>query len=128
MRSIEARFVKMTEENDVLVVSFADDAESPTHWFILQRTLEPSEDDVDLGQDQVHISVDSNPVGLYGGVVHGALTHDALVLRLSAAAGNELQTGDSIWAELKGAQVDRAALGAALRRALQPVPLEISDR
>ncbi|MEM7244678.1 MAG: Imm10 family immunity protein [Acidobacteriota bacterium] len=80
MSSLLAREVTIDEIDGVLVIGFAAENEE---YLLLQRSLEPSEQDVALGHDAVYIERNSQLRSAYGGIVRVVLSSRAVVLELS---------------------------------------------
>jgi hypothetical protein len=68
MKKFIAHCVTCQNENGVALVGFADDEFNTTSYLLLQRTLEPDEQDIQLGQDQIHVELNSPSQSGYGGI------------------------------------------------------------
>lgn len=58
-KSFTANCVTFEEADGVVMIGFADDEFNTNEYVLLQRTLEPDEQDRKLGLDGVHLQVDS---------------------------------------------------------------------
>ncbi|WP_242393249.1 Imm10 family immunity protein [Anaeromyxobacter oryzisoli] len=119
-----ARIVRVLEENGVFIVAFGDHPESPERCILLQRTLEPTAADRELGHDRVHLS-DESGAGMYGGIVGASLSPEALTLTLTDAAKECFGFAEPLVIDLHSAAYEHSALAEALRRVLQPVEVEL---
>jgi len=86
MSAIKIEHVSIDEENGVLIIGFAESKSDPGRWLILQRTLEASEQDRALGQDVVHISMNSDASGMYGGVMTAVVYPSSIEIGLTNSA------------------------------------------
>lgn len=128
MRRLDVSTVSVVEEHGALTVGFADHADLPRHWLLLQRMLKPTKQDRDLGQDQVHLSNEVNAAGVYGGVIGAAVSPQQVTLRLSNEARDRLKCDEELIVGIEGAQVDYPKLIDAVKRVLHPVPVSTAER
>lgn len=78
---MEGQHVFIQEENGVLIVSFANRADKPTEYLLLQHLLSPSEQDKRLGQDKVYVEVNDQRHSAYGGIKQIKLKDDQLLFK-----------------------------------------------
>lgn len=128
MSRLDVSSVVAAEENGVLTIAFGDDADSPRRWLLLQRTLKPTKQDHELGQDQVHVSTDVNSAGMYGGISEAAVSPQEMTLRLTEEARRRFKSEEALVVGIGAAGVDYLRLVDALRSALQPIPLFTAQR
>lgn len=128
MRRLDVSTVSVVEEHGVLTVGFADHADSPRHWLLLQRMLKATKQDRDLGQDQLHLSNDVNGAGVYGGVIDASVSPNEVTLRLTGEARGRLKCDEELIVGIAGAQVDYPGLADALKRVLHPLEVATAER
>jgi hypothetical protein len=87
-------FVTVQNEYGVALLGFANEQFNTTQYLLLQRTLEPDDQDRALGQDRVHIEL--NDRSAYGDVEEARLENGRLVLRLDPLTANQLSGGETI--------------------------------
>ena len=109
MKSFTAKCVTCQNENGVVMVGFANDEFETTEYLLFQRTLEPDAQDCELGQDKIHVQLDSPDHSGYGGVQTIQLRDSTLRVEVDGTMAQVL--GNSvIEIELKAKNVDRASL------------------
>ena len=123
MSRLDAGSVVVAEENGVLTIAFADSADSPVRWLVLQRTLKPTSQDGQLGHDQVHVSTDVNSAGMYGGITKASVSRQEIRLTLAGEARMRFAGEEELVVRLGSATVDYVRVVEALTSALQPVAL-----
>ena len=90
----KASCITWQHENGVAMLGFADDEFNTTQYLLLQRTLEPDQQDCALGHDWVHIQL--NERSAYGTVEEAQLQKDSVVLRLDDATAATVSDGENI--------------------------------
>ncbi len=90
MLSINCKHLFIGEEDDILTIGFADKADEPTTYLLLQRSLLPSEQDKRLGQDKVYLELNEQIHSAYGGIKQVDLNDNRLLLVLDAKTADEL--------------------------------------
>jgi hypothetical protein len=65
---LAARLADFQEDDEVLVLTFADDASEAEHYVMLQYPLNPDEQDVHLRQDGLYIERDDRRNSCYLGI------------------------------------------------------------
>ena len=79
----EARVVYCSTDNGVTIVGLADDAKDPHRYILFQQTVIPSEQDINLGFECPHITLNNETRSVYGGVERVALDDGSLCLCVS---------------------------------------------
>jgi len=83
-------------EDGVAMLGFADDDFNTTQYLLLQRTLEPDQQDRGLGMDKVHIELNSQIRSAYGNVEEAQLRTRGVVFRLDPATAAKVSDGETI--------------------------------
>lgn len=109
MKSFNARCVTVQNDNGVVMVGFADDEFETTEYLLFQRTLEPDAQDCELGQDKIHVQLDSPDQSGYGGVERIQLVGSTVTVDLNPAMSELLGTA-TIEVNLTEASVDYEVL------------------
>ncbi|GIP24539.1 Imm10 family immunity protein [Paenibacillus sp. J22TS3] len=80
-------YAQIDEEIDVLMIGFADDEFETSEYILLQKTLNPSEEDIEAGFDEVHITYNDESQSIYGGIskFHFTPTRTEITLNEKAA-------------------------------------------
>jgi hypothetical protein len=68
--TLNANFLysQVNNDIDVLIIGFADDEFDTEEYVLLQRSLNPTNEDKELGYDKVHITYNDESQSLYGGI------------------------------------------------------------
>ncbi|WP_347902933.1 Imm10 family immunity protein [Pseudomonas purpurea] len=81
-----ARYFESSEEDDVLIVGFADSTEDdPQQYLVLQRSCEHDEQDEALGQDTYHVEIASPALSGYGGIEDVCVRPDRITFTMAAS-------------------------------------------
>ncbi|EPL15724.1 Imm10 family immunity protein [Pseudomonas sp. CF161] len=80
-----ASFFSATLEDDVWLVAFADAADEPEHYLLLQRSTECDEQDAALSQDTYHLEISSPALSGYGGVAHVRIEQDRIIFSMASS-------------------------------------------
>ncbi len=91
-----AKSVVTQTDDGSAMLGFADDEFNTTQYVLLQRDLEPSQQDLNLGHDKPHIEINDQRHSGYGGVVEAQLQGNRLVLKLDAQAAADMSINDII--------------------------------
>lgn len=93
------------------MVAFAKEKKSnPKTYLILQRSIETTEEEKKLGQDNYYYEICGPDSSGYGGMVEAVLTRDNLTIKLSSHLATRYKVGkivvqikieDSLWDELR---------------------------
>lgn len=87
----KASCITWQNENGVAMLGFADDEFNTTRYLLLQRTVEPDQQDRALGHDRVHIHL--NERSAYGTIEETQLRPQGVIFRL--APGTAAMVSDS---------------------------------
>ncbi|MFJ5504698.1 Imm10 family immunity protein [Pectobacterium carotovorum] len=79
-----AAYYDASSEEGVLTVGFADSADDPQHFLILQRAEEPDEQDEELGQDTYYVEIGNPGVAGYGGIDAVLVTTNKIIFTCSS--------------------------------------------
>lgn len=63
---VNASYVFTGIEDDIILIGFADDEFDTKEHILLQKSLEADEQDIELGQDKVHITYIDELNSTYG--------------------------------------------------------------
>ncbi len=96
MLSINCQHLFIGEDDDVLTIVFADKADEPTTYLLLQRSLLPSEQDKRLGQDKVYLELNEQIHSAYGGIKQVDLNDNRLRLVLDDETADGLGTSTGL--------------------------------
>lgn len=88
---ITARAASVEEDEDMFVLAFADDAENPSTYLMLQYSLDVDEQDVRLGLDGLYIERDDQSLGCYRGVSAIRRTGDRIEIALTDSGSRHLE-------------------------------------
>ncbi|GIW82863.1 MAG: hypothetical protein KatS3mg105_4670 [Gemmatales bacterium] len=91
-----ATCVTCQTQDDVAMLGFADDEFNTSQYVLLQKDLEPSQEDLELGHDRPYIEIDDQRYSRYGGVVKAQLKENQLVLKLDPQAAADMSVDDTI--------------------------------
>lgn len=84
------------EETDVLMIGFADDEFDPQEYILLQKTLDPGEEDMQAGFDKIHISYNNEAQSLYGGILKLYFSANVTEITLTQDAAGQLNCARKI--------------------------------
>ncbi|MBD9468384.1 Imm10 family immunity protein [Pseudoxanthomonas sp. PXM01] len=68
MKRFIARFAYSGENDGVLMAGLADDQYETRQYLLLQKASAPTKEDVELGQDDVHITLSEESCSAYAGI------------------------------------------------------------
>ena len=91
-----ASCITWQNENGVAVLGFADDELNTTRYVLLQRTLEPDQQDRSLGQDRVHIEVNDQSQSAYGDIEEAQLRTEGVTFRFDPTTAAKVSHGEAI--------------------------------
>jgi hypothetical protein len=89
-----ATFVTYQNENDTVLLGFADSEFDTTNFLLLQRNLEPDDRDIANGLDGLHIQFNNHFA--YGKIESASLRTSGLALRLDQATAAAISNGEAI--------------------------------
>jgi len=94
--NFEAQFVALENDGEAHTVGFSDSEFDPQTYIILQLDLEPTEQDVSLGLDEIYITIDDQLRSTYGGVLGMVIHSRSIVIELSPEAARDLKVDGDI--------------------------------
>lgn len=83
-------YAQIDEEIDVLMIGFADDEFDTQEYILLQKTLNPSEEDFEAGFDKIHITYNDESQSLYDGILKFYFTRNRIEITLNEVASEIL--------------------------------------
>ncbi|MFJ5509862.1 Imm10 family immunity protein [Pectobacterium jejuense] len=78
-----ATYYDSSSEEAVLTVGFANSANDPQSFLILQRAEEPDEQDEELGQDTYYVEIGDPGMAGYGGIDDVSITEEKIIFTYS---------------------------------------------
>jgi hypothetical protein len=75
-------YAQIDPELDVIMVGFADDEYDTQEYVLLQRTLNPTDEDIEAGFDKIHITYNDEGRALYGGINKLRFTRNCIEITL----------------------------------------------
>jgi hypothetical protein len=121
-----ATFVTYQNENDTILLGFADSEFDTTNFLLLQRTLEPAQQDVALGLAGLHIQF--NERFAYGKVESASLRSGGLTLRLDQATAAAISNGEDIEIKFAFPELRIRELESQLRSLIEADQFDIEKR
>lgn len=97
------------------VVAFAERSSEGGPALLLSRSLEPSDQDRELGEDGLYVEVCDQSRGRYGGVVSIDVEQGCVRVRFEAEAAEALGVGEVLEIRTVAMDVEPASLIEALR-------------
>lgn len=88
---LTAGAASVEEDEDTFVLAFADDAENPSTYLMLQYPLDVDEQDVRLGLDGLYIERDDQSLGCYRGVSAIRRTGERIEIALTDSGRGRLE-------------------------------------
>jgi len=76
--------MRLEHDASTFSLAFADDADTPRHYVLLQKTLAPDAQDIQLGLDGLHLEVDDSSRSAYRAIARIDLREDRARLFLTA--------------------------------------------
>lgn len=80
---IAAKTISIDEDEYSLTVGFLDDGAEPQRYVLLQKALEPDEQDRKLGMDVTHIEIEDQIRSGYGGIASVVFKDGRLLINLN---------------------------------------------
>jgi len=102
--NFKARCVALENDGETQTVGFADSEFGPETYVILQRAIEPDEQDIRLGLDQLYMTINDQSRSTYGGILEISISPGLVVIRLSAEAVKELRADGDIIVDIEVAE------------------------
>lgn len=115
LTNFAASVVHLQEDEHVAMVGLANDRLSATKFIILQRALRPSDHDIALGHDAVHVTVRDQDRSGYGGLTRVSATSSQIVFAFDERAAEQLRVSQELVVDVSATAVDHAALVSQLR-------------
>jgi hypothetical protein len=113
--TLDAGFVYDSEDDDVILVGFADKEYGTAHYVLLQRSKQVSAEEEALGQGEVHITVDDQDRSAYGGIERLVLDDSGVRIRLHRDTAAMLATEHDVVIRFQGQAADVVRLQKALQ-------------
>jgi len=88
--SFEGKHVSLNSDEHSLMAAIADNKRQPTAYILFQRSVAPSQQDVELGHDQVHLEIGEQNRARYGGIERCVLSNKELRVKLKDDAAHDL--------------------------------------
>jgi len=76
--------MRLEHDASTFSLAFADDADAPRHYVLLQKSLMPDAQDIQLGLDGLHLEVDDQSRSAYRAIARIDLREDRARLFLTA--------------------------------------------
>lgn len=89
-------YAQIDEEIDALLIGFADDEFDTQEYVLLQKTLDPSEEDIRAGFDAVYITYSDESQSMYGGISKIHFTPNKTEITLNHDAAKRLNSSTLI--------------------------------
>ncbi|OMF92030.1 Imm10 family immunity protein [Paenibacillus sp. FSL R7-0273] len=89
-------YAQADDENDVLMIGFADDQYEPEEYILLQQTMHPDEQDLELGFDKIHITYNDESQSQYGGIEKVLLKPGSIEISLDEEAVEALDCESAV--------------------------------
>lgn len=104
-----APVISAKTENGVAILGFANDEVNTTQYLLLQRLLNPSQQDRALGLDRIHVQL--NERSEYGAVKEACLRVQSVVFQFDEATAAAVSNGEpvEITFNVNSAQLDSLA-------------------
>ena len=82
------------------MAAFGDEPRQPKNYVLLQRIVNPSQEDIELGHDQVHIEINGQERSEYGAIETCLLQDEELRIMLNEDSAKRLRVASDIRIEL----------------------------
>lgn len=112
---ILAKAASYSDDGYCTTLGFADDSNNPEKFVMLSMTNDPDEQDVELGQEGVHIDVGGLQIDGYDLVADIQATGSSLIVSLAPAVFEKVAVG-RIEVELESLTIDGVPIGEAVAR------------
>lgn len=84
------------DENDVIMVGFADDEFETKDYILFQKSLVSDEQDKKMGFDKVHITFCDQTQSVYGNILRFVLKKGLVEVNIDSKTANEISTDERI--------------------------------
>lgn len=115
MTKIVARSISYKNEGDHTILAFADSADSPSKYVLLQISNDPDEEELEFGWGGIHIDTGLIGVEGYDLVEDIKDTPTGLVVRISADAAHQARISRNIELGFKRNDIDGIPLDEIIR-------------
>lgn len=92
MAQFIAGFAYAGESDGVLMAGLADDQHETVNYLLFQRAVDPGAQDVELGQDEVYVTLNGGTSSCYGGIESISLVSNGLKVRVDSSTAETLGT------------------------------------
>jgi hypothetical protein len=116
-----AHSVYVGQEEGVLMVGLADEADQTRDYVLFQRTQEPGKQDLALGHDQIHWTLGNQAYSGYGGVEKVELSANRLEITFSSEAVDSVGVDRHVVVELAVTDTDLKSLTAGLQQLMPDI-------
>ena len=106
------------------MLAFSDSESEPTEFVLFTRNSNPSRQDIDLGQDQLHIELNDQLYSGYVDVEHCVLSRNRLVVQLAEMDSPQLNVDGEIVIQLNPAMNDIELLADRLTMIMPDADIE----
>jgi hypothetical protein len=86
--------ISISSQDGIVIVGLADSTTEPRQYLILQRSLEASQQDQELGQDTFYYEVSSQQMSGYGGIKTVTLMSTNLIIEFDSPDNRQIQRVD----------------------------------
>ncbi len=117
MRRFDAKCITYRIQDGIVIVAFADDALETTQYLLIQRTLNPEQEDVVLGHDKAYVELGSQQRSAYGAIASAQLADDVVQVNFNER-GLQATGYTAVKVALVAENVDFAALAEHLALAV----------
>lgn len=121
-----ASCITWQNDNGVALLGFADDEFDTTQYLLLQRTLEPDQQDRDLGLDRLHIELNDQARSDYGTVEDARLRRQGVTFRLDRTTAATVSNGESIEIAFDVTAARLQEIAEQLRRLIGPSRVHVT--
>lgn len=123
---LEAGYVYAEDDDEVLMVGFADRQVDTEHYLLLEgsKEIDPGDED---GMEGVYLEIDDQIRSIYGGIRSIELEEDVLTLHLEPHAAKQLRTGPTFVVRFEASPAERADMVKGLTALFASTP-EIFSR
>jgi hypothetical protein len=93
---LHASCISCDQTEGTATLGFADDELNPSQYVLLQKTLEPDQQDKELGHDGLYVEISSQAHSAYAALAQARLEEGRLVLRLDPATARKICDSNDI--------------------------------
>lgn len=92
MAQFTARFAYTGESDGVLLAGLADDQHETVDYLLFQKSIDTGKQDLKLGHDQVHVTLNGRTSSCYGGIESIRFVSNELQIQVDASTAEVLGT------------------------------------